>query len=104
MEACNTKELRDNLKSFLDKVNDEGTVRINRNSETFIIMKSDEYIKMKEQIIELQNSVISLLGTMGNFANQLPSPKIDKSEDNIHDEIIGSILNKKQKGVAVGNK
>ena len=95
MEACNTKELRDNLKAFLDKVSKEGTVRINRNSETFIIMKSDEYIHMKEQIIELQNSVISLLGTVGNFAEQLPSPKVTEASDNIHDEIIGKVLGKK---------
>jgi PHD/YefM family antitoxin component YafN of YafNO toxin-antitoxin module len=104
MEACNTKELRDNLKSFLDKVTEEGTVRINRNTETFIIMKSDEYIKMKEQIIELQNSVISLLSTVGNFADQLPSPKISNSDDQIHEGVINSVLNKKQKRSAVGNK
>lgn len=99
MKACNTKELRDNLKSFLDKVTEEGTVRINRNTETFIIMKSDEYIKMKEQIIELQNSVISLLSTVGNFAEQLPSPKNSNSDDQIHEGVISSVLNKKQKKV-----
>jgi len=104
MEACNTKELRDNLKSFLDKVTEEGTVRINRNTETFIIMKSDEYIKMKEQIIELQNSVISLLSTVGNFAEQLPSAKISNSDDQIHERVISSVLNKRQKGMAIGNK
>ena len=79
MEACNTKELRDNLKSFLDKVSEEGTVRINRNAETFIIMKSDEYMKMKDQIIELQESVISLLGTVGKVVDDLPSPKVTKT-------------------------
>lgn len=98
MEACNTKELRDNLKSFLDKVNEEGTVRINRNAETFIIMKSDEYIKMKEQIIELQNSVISLLGTVGNFSEQLNSPIVSTGTESIHEEVIAKALSKKKKG------
>lgn len=92
MEACNTKELRDNLKAFLDKVSEQGTVRINRNAETFIIMKSDEYIKMKEQIIDLQESVISLLGTVGKVADQLPSPKVSKADDHIHEEVISAVL------------
>lgn len=98
MEACNTKELRDNLKAFLDRVSEVGTLRINRNAESFIVMKSDEYMKMKDQIIELQSSVISLLGTVENFASNLPSPKIQKVDDNIHDEIIAKALSKRKKG------
>ena len=93
MESCNTKELRENLKSFLDQVSKEGTLRINRSSETFIIMKGDEYIEMKEQIIELQETVISLMGTVANNVKILRSPKLEVGEaDNIQEEVIDRVL------------
>lgn len=60
------KIARDYLTGLLTLVRKKGAVRLNRGSEVFIIMKSEEYAKLKEQNSELRQSVKSLLATIGS--------------------------------------
>ena len=54
------------LDVVLNEVKEKGTSKVCReNGEVFIIMNSEDYCKMKEEMESLQKSVTSILDTLG---------------------------------------
>jgi PHD/YefM family antitoxin component YafN of YafNO toxin-antitoxin module len=60
METTNPKQLRAELKNFLDLASGE-PVRIQRRSgETFILMNESQYAQMQNEILSLQRRLLGM--------------------------------------------
>ena len=56
----NSRNLRENLKFFFDKALEE-PVAINRAQDRYVLLSESEFLKMKQEIFNLQKSLISSL-------------------------------------------
>lgn len=61
-ETVNTRNFRENLKHFFD-IAKEKPVAINRGSERYVLLSENDYVQMKEELMNLQKSLISFLQT-----------------------------------------
>jgi len=62
-ESTTTRNFRENLKHFFDLAR-ETPVAINRGAERYVLMSENEFVKMKEEVMNLQKSLISTLQTL----------------------------------------
>lgn len=72
----NSRNFRENLKGYFDKAK-ESPLAINRGNDRFVLMSDDEYVKMKEELMNLQRSLISALQTI----NDGPGVQYDNVDD-----------------------
>lgn len=73
----NSRNFRENLSFFFDKASSE-PIAINRKNERFVLLSESEFLKMKEEISNLQKSLISSL--------QIQSSTEDLEEIDLEDE------------------
>jgi PHD/YefM family antitoxin component YafN of YafNO toxin-antitoxin module len=62
-DATTTRNFRENLKHFFDLAK-ENPIAINRGAERYVLMSEGEFVKMKEEVMNLQKSLISTLQTL----------------------------------------
>ena len=62
-ESTTTRNFRENLKQFFDLAR-ETPIAINRGAERYVLMSETEFVKMKEEVMNLQKSLISTLQTL----------------------------------------
>ena len=87
--ATNSRNLRENLSYFFDKATDE-PVAINRGQDRYILVSEAEFLKMKEEVMVLQKSLISSLQIQNGEGSEIDDIE---SEDS---ELIAEISKKKQ--------
>lgn len=80
----NTRNLRQNLSFYLDKAKEE-TVAINRGQDRFVLMSEDEFLKLKEEISNLQKGLISSLQIQNGEGENL---NLDEKQDSLLNEYI----------------
>lgn len=82
----NTRNFRENLSLFFDKANEE-PVAINRKSDRFVLLSESEFLKMKEEISNLQKSLISSLQIQSS-SEELEEIDLEDESDALVDEYI----------------
>lgn len=78
-EATTTRNFRENLKHFFDLAK-KSPIAINRGPERYVLMSETEFVKMKEEVMNLQKSLISSLQHLAGESR--PEIQIDEDEDN----------------------
>lgn len=84
-EATTTRNFRQNLKQFFDLAQSE-PVAINRGNERFVLLHESEFNKMKEEIMNLQKSLIATLGGMKSESRK----ELDDI-DSYHEELLDGL-------------
>jgi|GEM_PF-2982845 len=86
-----TRNFRENLKHFFDLAR-KNPIAINRGTERYILMSENEFAKMKEEVMNLQKSLISMLGMLNGDKGA------EYSDTNHHyDELLEQLLNEEEK-------
>lgn len=62
-ESTTTRNFRENLKQYFDLAR-ETPIAINRGAERYVLMSENEFVKMKEEVMNLQKSLISTLQSL----------------------------------------
>lgn len=88
-EATTTRNFRENLKYFFDLARNS-PVAINRGAERYVLLSENEYAKMKEEVLNLQKSLISSLQHINNEAG----PEINLSESEDNDDLLQEYIQK----------
>jgi PHD/YefM family antitoxin component YafN of YafNO toxin-antitoxin module len=100
-EPTTTRNFRENLKHFFDLAG-KNPIAINRGSERYVLMSENEFVKMKEEVFNLQKSLISTL----QHLNGETAPEIDvdagEEDDKIFQEFVAKYENRKGKKSKVG--
>ena len=81
-DTTTTRNFRENLKYFFDLAR-KNPIAVNRGAERFIIMSEDEFLKMKEEVMNLQKSLISNLQHQNNQAALRVDPSINEGDDEL---------------------
>ena len=81
-DKTTTRNFRENLKYFFDLAS-KNPIAVNRGAERFIIMSGDEYLKMKEEVMNLQKSLISNLQHQNNQTALRVDPSINEEDDEL---------------------
>jgi PHD/YefM family antitoxin component YafN of YafNO toxin-antitoxin module len=89
--------LRQNLSFFLDKAKQE-PVAINRGQDRYVLMSEGELLKLKEEIFNLQKSLISSLQIQNGEGEKLD---LDDKQDSLLNEYI-EIYEKAKKNSKAG--
>jgi hypothetical protein len=101
-EATTTRNFRENLKHFCDLAI-ENPVAINRATERYVLMSENEFVKMKEEIMNLQKSLISSLQIQNGEGALEENLDIDDDNDPLLQEYVAKFQNAKNtKKVKVG--
>lgn len=101
-EATTTRNFRENLKHFFDLAI-ENPVAINRATERYVLMSENEFVKMKEEIMNLQKSLISSLQIQNGEGALEENLDIDDDNDPLLQEYVAKFQNAKNtKKVKVG--
>lgn len=78
-ETPSTRSFRENLKHFFDLAR-KNPIAINRGTERYVLMSENEFVKMKEEVMNLQKSLISTLQHLnGDIASEID---LDTDEEN----------------------
>lgn len=77
--ATNSRNLRENLSYFFDKASDE-PVAINRGQDRYILVSESEFLKMKEEVMVLQKSLISSLQIQNGEGSEIDDIEAEDSE------------------------
>ena len=64
-ESTNSRNFRENLKVYFDKAKG-APLAINRANDRFVLMSESEYVRLKEELMNLQKSLISALQTISD--------------------------------------
>lgn len=98
-EATTTRNFRENLKHFFDLAK-ESPIAINRGPERYVLMSETEFVKMKEEVMNLQKSLISTLQTL-HEGGATEYQDVADHHAGLLDEIVGEEpTQKRQKKVA----
>ena len=62
-ETPSTRNFRENLKHFFDLAR-KNPIAVNRGTERYVLMSENEFVKMKEEVMNLHKSLISTLQTL----------------------------------------
>ena len=81
-DTTTTRNFRENLKYFFDLAR-KNPIAVNRGAERFIIMSEDEFLKMKEEVMNLQKSLISNLQHQNNQTTLTVDPHINEEDDEL---------------------
>jgi hypothetical protein len=100
-ETTTTRNFRENLKHFFDLAK-KSPISVNRGSERFIIMSENEFLKMKEEVMNLQKSLISNLQQQSNQTAPAIDPDENEEDDELLKEYTAKYKNRKGKKVKVG--
>jgi len=90
-EPTTTRNFRENLKHFFDLAG-KNPIAINRGSERYILMSENEFVKMKEEVFNLQKSLISTL----QMLNEGGGTEITDVEEH-HADVLYEIMLEKAK-------
>ena len=95
-ESTTTRNFRSNLKEYFDMARDE-PIAINRSDERYILLHEKEYLKMKEEISNLQKSLISALQVQNGQYEEID---LNEEGDKLLDDYLEKNKDKlkKQKG------
>lgn len=97
-EATTTRNFRENLKHFFDLAR-KSPIAINRGAERYVLLSESEYVKIKEEVMNLQKSLISALQHM----NGETGPEINLNESVEEDELLQEYATK-YKQIVKGKK
>lgn len=98
-EATTTRNFRENLKHFFDLAH-ENPIAINRGAERYVLMSENEFVKLKEEVMNLQKSLISTL-QMLHEGGGTEYTDVEEHHGGLLDEIMSEgSNNKKHKKVA----
>ncbi len=81
----NSRNLRENLSFFFNKALEE-PVAINRGQDRYVLLSEDEFLKMQQEIFNLQRSLISSLQIQNGDGGI--EDEIDEDNDPLLDEYI----------------
>jgi PHD/YefM family antitoxin component YafN of YafNO toxin-antitoxin module len=100
-QTPSTRNFRENLKHFFDLARKK-PIAINRGTERYVLMSENEFVKMKEEVMNLQKSLISTL----QHLNGETAPEIDLDADEENDQLLQDYVEKyehlKGKKIKVG--
>jgi PHD/YefM family antitoxin component YafN of YafNO toxin-antitoxin module len=82
-ETPSTRNFRENLKHFFDLAR-KNPIAVNRGTERYVLMSENEFMKMKEEVMNLQKSLISTL----QHLNGETAPEIDLDADEENDQLL----------------
>ncbi|HAZ14218.1 MAG: hypothetical protein A2X86_22420 [Bdellovibrionales bacterium GWA2_49_15] len=88
-ESTTTRSFRENLKHFFDLAK-ENPIAINRGAERFVLLSENEFVKMKEEVMNLQKSLISTLQHLSGQSG--PEVELDVEEE--HDQLLQEYITK----------
>jgi hypothetical protein len=90
-EPTTTRNFRENLKHFFDLAG-KNPIAINRGSQRYVLMSENEFVKMKEEVFNLQKSLISTL----QMLNEGGGTEIIDVEEH-HSDVLYEIMLEKAK-------
>ena len=86
-ETTSTRSFRGNLKYYFDLAHEEPVV-INRGEDRYVLLHEDEFAQMKEEVSNLQKSLISAL------QNQNAEGEVVSDSDEESNAFLKEFLNK----------
>ena len=82
-----TRNFRENLKHYFDLAR-ENPIAVNRGSERYVLLSEKEFVKMKEEVMNLQKSLISTMRTLHD-GGEVECTDVDEH----HKQILSDVLN-----------
>ena len=92
--VTNSRSFRENLSFFFDKAADE-PVAINRKNDRFVLMSEGDFLKMQQEISNLQKSLISSLQIQSSDDNLEEDLDLEEDSDSLIDEYVEKYQAKK---------
>lgn len=98
-EATTTRNFRENLKHFFDLAH-ENPIAINRGAERYVLMSENEFVKLKEEVMNLQKSLISTLQMLNEGGGTEITDVEEHHADALDKIMLEKAITKKHKKVA----
>jgi PHD/YefM family antitoxin component YafN of YafNO toxin-antitoxin module len=91
----NSRNFRENLSNFFDKAVEE-PIAINRGTERFVLMSESEFLKLQQEIFNLQRSLISSLQIQNGDGGIEEDLDLNENNDPLLEEYIAKFQHAKK--------
>ena len=93
--ATTARNFRENLKHFFDLAN-ENPIAINRGAERYVLLSENEFVKMKEEVMNLQKGLISALQIQNREGSLEENVDMDEESDPLLKEYVAKFQHGKK--------